>query len=155
MRFAKYCAVTLACAAAASVAGLARQAEPDALRALVATYLDVQAALASDRAEAVKSPAEKLTAQAVALGKDGTAIAAAATVMARAGDIAAARDALGPLSDAVIARVRADGSTEAVADLRLGYCPMVKRSWIQRGDQVRNPYYGSQMLTCGELKPLK
>ncbi len=32
---------------------------------------------------------------------------------------------------------------------------MVKRSWLQRGERVRNPYYGASMLTCGELKPVK
>jgi hypothetical protein len=55
----------------------------------------------------------------------------------------------------VIARVQADGSKEAAADLKIAYCPMVKKSWLQREEQVRNPYYGAQMLTCGELKPLK
>jgi hypothetical protein len=59
------------------------------------------------------------------------------------------------LSDAVIALVQTDGFTEAAADLRLAYCPMAKRSWLQRDDRLRNPYYGSAMLSCGEFKPLK
>jgi hypothetical protein len=29
---------------------------------------------------------------------------------------------------------------------------MVKQSWIQKEGTVSNPYYGSTMLTCGELK---
>jgi hypothetical protein len=156
MQRVKQLGVTLACVVAVSAVGLARQAPPpDAMRALVASYLSIQTALASDKVEDVKAPARTLVTQAVALGKDGADIAKAATAMEKAGDIAAARDALGPLSDAVIARVRAGGSTDAIADLRLGYCPMVKRSWIQRGEQVRNPYYGASMLTCGELKPVK
>lgn len=155
MQSVKHLGLILVAVVAVSAAAVARQAPPppDALRALVASYLDIQAALAADKVEDVKAPARTLTAQAVALGKDGADIAKAATAMEQAGGIAAARDALGPLSDAVIARVRAVGSNDA--DLRLGYCPMVKRSWLQRGERVRNPYYGASMLTCGELKPVK
>jgi hypothetical protein len=28
---------------------------------------------------------------------------------------------------------------------------MVNQSWIQRAGKVSNPYYGSEMLTCGTL----
>lgn len=31
------------------------------------------------------------------------------------------------------------------------YCDMAKKGWIQPFKEVRNPYYGSAMLTCGEL----
>ncbi|MBC7690867.1 MAG: DUF3347 domain-containing protein [Methylotenera sp.] len=31
------------------------------------------------------------------------------------------------------------------------YCPMVGASWLQRrGEPVRNPYFGEEMLSCGE-----
>lgn len=30
------------------------------------------------------------------------------------------------------------------------YCPMTKAFWIQDAPEVRNPYFGSQMLECGE-----
>jgi Cu(I)/Ag(I) efflux system membrane fusion protein len=79
----------------------------------------------------------------------------AANVVASASTIAAARDAFGPLTDAVVARVKADAANAGSSDLRLGYCPMVKKTWVQRGEQVKNPYYGPAMLTCGEMKPLK
>ena len=29
---------------------------------------------------------------------------------------------------------------------------MVKRSWLQKDEKIRNPYYGSTMLECGEFK---
>jgi hypothetical protein len=29
---------------------------------------------------------------------------------------------------------------------------MIKKSWIQKDDAIKNPYYGSSMLTCGEIK---
>jgi len=31
------------------------------------------------------------------------------------------------------------------------FCSMAKKGWIQPHKEVRNPYYGSSMLTCGDL----
>jgi hypothetical protein len=31
------------------------------------------------------------------------------------------------------------------------YCDMAKKGWVQSEKEIRNPYYGSSMLTCGEL----
>ncbi len=33
----------------------------------------------------------------------------------------------------------------------LQYCPMKKAPWLSSEKQIRNPYYGSSMLTCGEV----
>lgn len=32
------------------------------------------------------------------------------------------------------------------------YCPMAKASWLSAEKAVKNPYYGSSMLTCGSVK---
>ena len=32
------------------------------------------------------------------------------------------------------------------------YCPMKKAAWLSNEASVKNPYYGSQMLTCGSVK---
>lgn len=31
------------------------------------------------------------------------------------------------------------------------YCPMKKTSWLSSEKAIKNPYYGSSMLTCGEV----
>ena len=31
------------------------------------------------------------------------------------------------------------------------YCPMVKASWLSNSSAIKNPYYGSAMLTCGKV----
>ena len=31
------------------------------------------------------------------------------------------------------------------------YCPMVKASWLSNASSIKNPYYGSAMLTCGKV----
>ena len=33
----------------------------------------------------------------------------------------------------------------------LQFCPMKKAAWLSSDKQIRNPYYGSSMLTCGEV----
>jgi hypothetical protein len=33
----------------------------------------------------------------------------------------------------------------------LQYCPMKKASWLSSEKEIRNPYYGNSMLTCGEV----
>ena len=32
------------------------------------------------------------------------------------------------------------------------YCPMKKSYWLSKDKEIKNPYYGSQMLTCGKVE---
>lgn len=32
------------------------------------------------------------------------------------------------------------------------YCPMKKASWLSNNKAIKNPYFGSAMLTCGSVK---
>lgn len=32
------------------------------------------------------------------------------------------------------------------------YCPMKKLSWLSETKEIKNPFYGSKMLTCGSVK---
>lgn len=124
------------------------------LKAVVASYLEIHAQLAADRVDAITAPARAIAAKAAAMGEPGEPIVKAANALAEAPDVKAAREAFGALSDAVIAAGTAEGWKD-VQPVKLAYCPMVKRSWLQKDEQIRNPYYGSQMLTCGEFKPLR
>ena len=85
------------------------------------------------------------------MGAGGTAIVKAAKSMEDAADLKAAREAFGALSDAVIAAGTAEGWKD-VPDLRVAYCPMIKKSWLQKDDVIKNPYYGASMSSCGEIK---
>ena len=126
----------------------------ESTRAIVASYLRIHAALSADKVDGVKPAAQAIAKEAERIGASGEPIVKAAKAVESAGDLKAARDAFGPLSDAVIAAARADDWKD-VSGVTIGYCPMVKRSWIQKHGEVNNPYYGSQMLTCGELKDVK
>jgi hypothetical protein len=119
--------------------------------ALVDPYLQVQTALAGDQVAGVPSAANAIAAAAAALGKDAEKIVAGARKLAGAKGIEAARTAFGELSVAL-----GDYATKTKsgfgAGVRLAYCPMADKPWLQKDKEIRNPYYGSSMLTCGSFK---
>jgi len=123
----------------------------DAMKAIVGSYLEIQGRLAVDKVDGIKPAARAIGEQAARMGAEGAAIVKAAKSVEDAADLKTAREAFGPLSDAVIAAGTAEGWKD-LPDLRVAYCPMVKKSWLQKDDAIKNPYYGSGMLTCGEIK---
>ena len=123
----------------------------DAFKAILGSYLEIHAQLAADKTDGVKSAATAIATQAETLGASGAAIVKSARSVAEAPDLKTARDAFGPLSDAVIAL----GQAEAWKDgngARVAFCPMVRKSWVQKDEKIKNPYYGTTMLECGEIK---
>ena len=36
-------------------------------------------------------------------------------------------------------------------EIMVQYCPMKKASWLSSEKAIKNPYYGSSMLTCGQV----
>lgn len=119
--------------------------------AVVDPYLKIQQALASDAFDGVKPNAAAVATAATALGQPAEKIAAAAKALGAAADLKAARSAFGALSDAVVAYADAT-KTPLGGDVKIAYCPMVKKPWLQKGTLIRNPYYGSAMLECGEIR---
>lgn len=63
-------------------------------------------------------------------------------------DLKTARESYKSLSQAVTAYVKSYGYPSSVFSF---YCPMVEQSWFQSSEQIANPFYGSQMLRCGEM----
>ena len=53
------------------------------------------------------------------------------------------------LSKDIYDLVKAFGTTQT---LYKDYCPMVKAIWLSETRPIKNPYYGSSMLTCGEVQ---
>jgi len=73
--------------------------------------------------------------------------ARALTQKASAGDIEAAREAFGDLTKPLVRYRKAVGAER----LKVAYCPMANKSWLQPEGEIGNPYYGSEMLTCGSF----
>jgi len=114
-------------------------------------YLRIHVALADDKLDGVASSARALSQEAQKLGAPARPIAANATKLAAARDMTAARTAFGDLSDAMMAYAKSTGATFG-REINVAYCPMAKKSWLQKGQAITNPYYGKSMLTCGEIK---
>ena len=122
---------------------------------LVELYVPMQEALAGDSVAGVREQVAKIGAAAAAIAgaKGEPALSAAVEVVATAArgmtatDIEGLRGQFKPLSRGLALLVE----KQAVAGRGIYYCPMVDAYWIQKSGEVRNPYFGKQMLTCGEL----
>ncbi len=132
--------------------------------AIMDNYLAIQSALSGDSMKGVSEKAKALAEATEGLHdeamKDGQhlhgagahvlmkAIDSSARKLAAKKDIGSAREEFGILSEKMIAyqkQLGAKGNKKAQAFV----CDMAKKSWLQEGDAVRNPYYGSKMLKCG------
>lgn len=143
-------------------------AAPGAYTAMIDHYETVRTALLHDTLDGVADSARHLESTAKELAADYSAdsagvpaeaaeaaqallpeIAAKASALAAAKDLAAARDALGELTKPLVRYQKLTGATDVV----VAYCPMVKKSWLQKKDDetVGNPYYGQKMPGCGSF----
>ncbi len=141
--------LTLAAAIAALFVAALPARAADSIDGMLTPYFRIQSQLADDKAD-VKADADLVAQAASGLGAPGQPIAAAAQALAGTTSLAAARDAFGTLSDALIAY--ADSTHAALAGSTTAYCPMVKKSWVQQGASIHNPYFGKSMLGCGTVK---
>ncbi|RPD43506.1 DUF3347 domain-containing protein [Paracnuella aquatica] len=125
----------------------------DNLHAVYQHYIHLRTALTKgDIAEA------KIASNAVEAGakemQGGTSIAATAAKITAASDLKAQRTAFSSLSNDMIAMVKQSGLSSG--ELYLEYCPMALNdkgaSWLSSEKKIENPYFGDEMLTCGEVK---
>ena len=126
---------------------------------LVKAYLDVQKHLAQDKLEGVQPQLAKIreSAKSVSESADAKLAAQAKTVAKHAAGepktLAAAREALKPLSAALIGLVKIVPPTaDAAPALYEATCPMAKANWLQTTKDVANPYMGKAMLECGSIE---
>jgi hypothetical protein len=118
---------------------------------LVDAYLQVQSALAADTLDGVAAHAKTIEAAAAALGKDAEKLAAGARKLQAAKDIAATRAAFGEVSEALIGYAEKTKS-ELGAEVRIAFCPMANKPWLQKETEIKNPYYGASMISCGSFR---
>lgn len=125
----------------------------DKLNAVYQHYVHLTNALVKgDVAEA------KVAANAIELGSkelsNGTSLATIVAKIGSAADIDAQRIAFAELSTNFIERVKASGLSSG--ELYVDYCPMALNdkgaSWLSSEKEIKNPYFGENMLTCGDVK---
>jgi hypothetical protein len=116
-------------------------------------YLTIEEALVKDDISPVRQNAGNIATAATSLGTTGFRIGTAATQLASADTLDAAREKFGILSDVLVTYM--EGLKLNGGDgVKVAYCPMFKKPWMQKGDALANPYYGgsSEMATCGSFR---
>jgi hypothetical protein len=75
-------------------------------------------------------------------------ISADASNLAATKDLVKQRVAFQALSESVITLIKTQKQS---VPAYIMYCPMKKAYWVSKVEQIKNPYYGSSMLTCGSI----
>lgn len=145
-------AAPLAGFAEGSMGKMDQPALMEPVKSVLDHYLKIQTELTKD---SIKGVDEHAAAIAKAVAGDEMKmlpadVAKQADALAKAKDLKAAREAFKPLSNSLI-KYLADHKA-GKGTYREAYCPMVKASWLQTDKEIRNPYMGKEMLTCGEFK---
>ena len=70
---------------------------------------------------------------------------------AAAAEIADARDKFGALSEAIDKYMTGLHLT-APQGVKVAFCPMVQKPWLQAEAAINNPYFGKNMQTCGSFR---
>ncbi|MCO6438193.1 MAG: DUF3347 domain-containing protein [Phycisphaerae bacterium] len=133
---------------------------------LMEHYLELQQRFAADRTTEAAQQAQGLIAAADGLERllDESTVKLSsefraalkrlreATVRIHAEDLAASRVAFVDLSAALREMVaEARPSRDKYGKIYIFHCPMSKGDWLQASADMKNPYYGFEMLKCGEL----
>jgi len=119
---------------------------------VLTAYLAIQRTLAGDSVAGLKDRAHDIVVDAAKSGPAGQPVVAAAQAFERVSDLASARVAFGKLSDAMLTAVKRSGRP-LDADVKVAYCPMARKYWLQTGETIDNPYFGASMRTCGRFEP--
>lgn len=118
------------------------------LEEVVDSYIKVKDALVKGDQKSAQLVSEELFAKAKGL-KDVGKLERATSELSKQSSLENQRKAFAEVSTALWKLVK-DGQGLG-KDLYYQYCPMKKTYWLSLEPSIRNPYYGSQMLTCGKV----
>ncbi len=117
------------------------------------SYLELKAGLVNSNEETVRNAAKKLE-ETLKDSKENKQLRATAKLVSLTKDLKKQRDFFVTITDEV-------GRIVSTADIESGevykqYCPMAFEGsggyWLSDSEEIRNPYFGSQMLKCGSVK---
>lgn len=115
------------------------------------TYLALKDALVETDGAKVSVEAKKL--EALLTDESYTLIKADVQKIAESTDPKVQRDSFNSLSDQMI--TLAKNSELTSGNLFLQHCPMANgnkgANWLSLSEEIRNPYYGDKMMTCGSV----
>ena len=123
---------------------------------LLTTYYSLKDALVSSNAKAAAAAAEEFINAVNAADKETVkeetrnALLKDADLIAKSKELNKQRETFSNLSNTIYALAK---TLRLSADpVYQQYCPMKKASWLSSSKAIKNPYYGSAMLTCGSVK---
>ena len=139
-----------------SQASFAQDAGKDLLKQLLSEYYGIKDALVAGNAATASSKAEAFVKNVNAVDykiiSEGniTTLVKDANAIAQSKDIQKQREIFANLSSNMAAVAKSVKLSDEPVYQQ--YCPMKKASWLSSEKAIKNPYYGSAMLTCGSLK---
>jgi hypothetical protein len=133
------------------------------LSEVITHYLHLKNALTSDNTKEAATAGGQLQNALVSLGKQtmnaaqkkayadisGDAEENAEHISENGGNIKHQREHFQSLSEDIYDLVKAFGTSQT---LYKDYCPMAKASWLSEVKNIKNPYLGKKMDTCGTVK---
>ncbi|UJF29804.1 DUF3347 domain-containing protein [Kaistella sp. 97-N-M2] len=139
-----------------SIISLSAQQKDASLSKMYQSYLNIKNALVSDQSDEASKAANTFLKSASMVDykvlSEGNLdlLRKEASKIADSRSIEMQREAFNNLSKNMIALT----GKHKLADesIFVQYCPMAKASWLSAEKNVKNPYYGKSMLTCGSVK---
>ena len=124
-----------------------------AIAAIYSNYLQLKDALVASDAATAQSHAATLQSALQQVEGCETTAAIAGRISAESA-LAGQREDFTVLSADIIALLK--GADLIDGKIFVQYCPMANENeggyWLASENQIRNPYYGSKMMACGEVK---
>lgn len=114
-----------------------------------ANYLTIKDALVASNSNDAKKGATALQ-KSLKEVSGSTAASEAASKIAASKDLKVQREVFSKLSEEMATLIK--GGKLSMGSLYLDYCPMAKSSWLSNEKEIKNPYFGEQMLNCGSVK---
>ncbi len=146
-----------------AITASAQSNERIAFNKTIAAYYDIKNALAKDNTEQSHAGVKAMMANLKANPKQyvessqkqlwdeqSALLNKTLVLMQHEKDLKAQRKHFENLSYPMIKIVKAINLNDKVVYLQ--HCPMAKASWLNEVEAVQNPYYGSMMYDCGDVK---
>jgi hypothetical protein len=122
---------------------------------IISSYNDVKNALVNGNSKAASEAAIAFqeTVKSEAAFPQKSDLLKAIDEMVKASGIEKQRETLNDVSTILWKVVKS--SDKVSQPVYYQYCPMKKTYWLSKEKEIKNPYYGSSMLTCGKIVETK
>ena len=139
-----------------SILNLSAQKSDASISKLYQNYLNIKTALATDNSDQASKAANTFIKSASMVDykvlSEGNldVLRKNASKIADSRSIETQRESFNGLSQNMISMTKNFKLSDKSVFVQ--YCPMAEASWLSAEKEIKNPYYGKSMLTCGSVK---